>query len=129
MSQQKNMFINIDNINVNYGKKTILHNISLDLAKGEVVGIIGPNGSGKSTLLKAISGVARLTDGKISILGQHTSGLSQQALARLVAIVSQSPTLPMTFKAKDIVLMGRTPHLKLLHWENQKDIEAVYQAM
>lgn len=123
------MFVEIDKINVNYGKKTILHNISLNLAEGEVVGIIGPNGSGKSTLLKAISGVARLNTGKISILGQYTSALSQQDLARLVAVVSQSPTLPMTFKAKDIVLMGRTPHVKLLHWENTHDIEEAYQAM
>lgn len=47
----------IENISSGYGKKEVIHNISLDINKGEVVTIIGSNGAGKSTLLKVIYGL------------------------------------------------------------------------
>ena len=48
------MNIQTDNIQVSFGPKTILHDISLDIRNKEFVGIIGPNGSGKSTFLKCL---------------------------------------------------------------------------
>jgi len=62
------MNIQTDNIQVSFGPKTILHDISLDLRNKEFVGIIGPNGSGKSTFLKCLYRVLKPNNGKISLM-------------------------------------------------------------
>ena len=50
-----------------------LNDITFELKKGEVLGVIGPNGSGKSTLLKILTGVCRPTAGAISVKGRSTA--------------------------------------------------------
>ena len=52
-----------------FRSKTILHDVSFELAKGESLGILGRNGSGKSTLLRAIAGIIRPTSGKVTVNG------------------------------------------------------------
>lgn len=67
-----------------YKEFTALDNISIDIPKGEVIGILGKNGSGKSTLLKIITGVAKQTsgeietNGKISAMLELTSGFDPE---------------------------------------------------
>ena len=56
-------------ISVSAGRQTILSDCSLEVGKGEFIGIIGPNGAGKSTLLKLVSGVMKPTEGTIEIGG------------------------------------------------------------
>lgn len=64
-SSFKEFFINIIKRKNKYRKRRVLSNVSFDIRKGEVVGIIGTNGSGKSTILKIISGVLKPTEGKV----------------------------------------------------------------
>ena len=59
-------------INTGYGKKQILFDVSMNVKKGEIVGIIGSNGSGKSTLLKAIFGLLPCWSGEI-IFNNHSN--------------------------------------------------------
>lgn len=61
--------INIENITKSFGKHQVLHGISTDIAKGEVVALIGPSGSGKSTLLRCINMLDKPTSGKIIVNG------------------------------------------------------------
>ena len=56
--------VTIENVSLKY-KKTVLTNVSMTAAKGEVVGLLGLNGSGKSTLLSAISGLRKPSSGTI----------------------------------------------------------------
>ncbi len=67
---QNNKVLNIDNLSVSYGKIAAIRDVSLDVRKGELVGLIGANGAGKSTLLKAILGIERGNKGSISFMGQ-----------------------------------------------------------
>ena len=53
------------NIIFSYSQKTVLHSISMDITRGEFVGIIGPNGSGKSTLMKLLGAVLIADSGKL----------------------------------------------------------------
>jgi len=62
---QNKRFLEVDNLFANYYKREILHGVSMNISKGETVGVIGPNGAGKSTLLKAIFGLIQAKGGKV----------------------------------------------------------------
>ena len=67
------MLIEIQNLNVAYGKKTVLENVTLTLSQNEIVTIVGPNGSGKTTLFKAIIGSIPIKSGSVVICLLYTS--------------------------------------------------------
>jgi branched-chain amino acid transport system ATP-binding protein len=67
--------LKVRGIDAGYGKVQILHDVSLDIAPGEVVSIIGPNGAGKSTVLKAVMGMLRPTQGELLFDRQPITGL------------------------------------------------------
>jgi branched-chain amino acid transport system ATP-binding protein len=75
--------IKVENIHTHYGKSHILHGISLEVGRGEVVGLLGRNGVGKSTTLKAIMGLVHPSQGRIMFEGQAITQLPAHRLARL----------------------------------------------
>jgi len=121
--------LRLDEVSLGYGKRTVLHNISLEAKPGEILGIIGPNGSGKSTLIRGITRLISPTSGQIFLDGQNTASMSHSDLARLVAVVPQNPVLPGLFTALEVVLMGRTPHLGLFKYEGKRDLAIAQRAM
>jgi branched-chain amino acid transport system ATP-binding protein len=70
-------------IHAYYGKSHILHGVSLEVERGEVVGLLGRNGVGKSTTLKAIVGLIHPSAGEVRFEGRPVSGLPSHRLARL----------------------------------------------
>jgi ABC-type branched-subunit amino acid transport system ATPase component len=64
-----------EDVSSGYGKVTIVHEVSLEVGKGEIVAILGPNGSGKSTLLKTFFGLLELKNGKVYFDDGNISGL------------------------------------------------------
>lgn len=87
----------------------VLHDIQLDIKKGEFAALIGPSGSGKSTLLNIIGLLDRPTSGKLFITGQDTSALDEDSLTRLrgeaIGFVFQSHYLLTAFTATENVMM------------------------
>jgi branched-chain amino acid transport system ATP-binding protein len=75
--------IRVDQIHTFYGKSHVLHGVSLDVARGEVVGLLGRNGVGKSTTLKSIMGLVQPTQGQILYEGRPVGGLPPHRLARI----------------------------------------------
>ena len=75
--------VRLEDIHTYYGKSHILHGVSLEVGKGEVVGLIGRNGVGKSTTLKAIMGLVHPSQGRVLFAGQSVGHLSADRLARL----------------------------------------------
>jgi iron complex transport system ATP-binding protein len=112
-----------------YGSHDVLRGIDLRVSAGEAVAIIGPNGCGKTTLLRVVSGVHARASGSVRIEGSDVSRMPAAEIARRVAVVAQSAPLPEGFTAIEVVLMGRTPHLKLLESESMRDVEVVRRAM
>lgn len=65
----------------NAGRVDILHDISLDVASGETLGLVGPSGSGKSSLLMLMGGLEQATSGRIMALGQDLTAMNEDQLA------------------------------------------------
>lgn len=91
----------------NAGLVEILHGITLDVQKGETLGLVGPSGSGKSSLLMLMGGLERATGGEITALDQDLSNMSEDALARFrrdhMGVVFQSFHLIPTMTALENV--------------------------
>ncbi len=121
--------ISVENIEVFYGDKRILKNLSFSVESGEFFIVIGPNGSGKTTLLKTLGGFIPFRGGKIHVFQKPLVEYSRKSLARLVAMVPQETPADSLFTVLEIVLMGRTPHLGILEFEKDRDFEAAIDAM
>ncbi|PXW70991.1 putative ABC transport system ATP-binding protein [Loktanella sp. PT4BL] len=65
----------------NAGRVDILHDISLEVASGETLGLVGPSGSGKSSLLMLMGGLEQATSGTITALGQDLTAMNEDQLA------------------------------------------------
>lgn len=85
-AQQSHAFISLQNIYKSYSTAgsnvCILHDINLDIAKGERVAVVGKSGSGKTTLINLITGIDAPTSGEIFIQDQSITALNQNALAQ-----------------------------------------------
>ena len=92
------------------GPVNILRGIDLDVAAGEVVGIVGPSGSGKTSLLMLLAGLERASGGSIHVAGHDLDGLDEDALARIrrdnIGIVFQAFHLIPTMTALENVAIG-----------------------
>ncbi len=91
----------------NAGRVDILHDISLDVPKGETLGLIGPSGSGKSSLLMLMGGLETATSGSVTALGQDLTTMNEDQLARFrrdnMGVVFQSFHLIPTMTALENV--------------------------
>ena len=75
--------IEINNITKQFGSLTALDNVTLQLEKGQIVGLLGPNGSGKTTLIKILNGLLRPTDGGVTINGMAPGVETKRVVAYL----------------------------------------------
>ena len=91
----------------NAGRIEILRGITLDVQKGETLGLVGPSGSGKSSLLMLMGGLEAATGGQIQALGQNLSDMNEDALAHFrrdhMGVVFQSFHLIPTMTALENV--------------------------
>ncbi len=130
---QTELAAEVEGVTVAYesGGREIVALSALDLAlrPGELLGLVGPNGSGKTTLIRVLTGVVRPSAGRVRLSGRDVAAIRQAEIARLAAVVPQDPVLPPTFNSLDCVLMGRTPHLRMLQQEGPHDLEIARRAM
>lgn len=121
--------VQIENVSFTYGNGLVLTGLNLSVSQGELVAVIGPNGSGKSTLLKLISGVLRPGHGKIQLGGLDPNRAKRCLVARKVAVVPQQFHMPFAFTVEEVVMLGRTPFLRMLSDGSKQDMEAVRNAI
>ena len=96
---------------------------------GSFYAVLGPNGSGKSTLMKGLLGIAKADQGRVLIAERNVSNWDRKALARVVGVVSQSETVSFPITVREMVGMGRYPHLGPLEGEGSEDKVAVHEAL
>lgn len=98
--------LELADISVSLGGRTILDGVSLAVTPGECVAVIGANGAGKSTLLKVLSGQMRPDRGAARLDGCPMGDIGAAALSRRRAVVAQSVALAFPFTAAEIVGFG-----------------------
>jgi iron complex transport system ATP-binding protein len=121
--------LKIDNVSGGYLTDMIVKDMSIDVSKGDFLGLIGPNGSGKTTLLRLATRILRPSQGSISFNQQDIYQMPLKEFCRNVAFVSQDIGSNFSFSVMDIVLMGRIPHLKRLQFETKQDIKITQEAL
>jgi iron complex transport system ATP-binding protein len=118
-----------DGVAVTLGGRPVLRDVALEVAPGEVVGLLGRNGAGKTTLVRVATRVLAPERGTLRLEGRALESYSRRELARRVAVVPQHTQIPFPFRAGEVVLMGRAPHQGLFGLETARDVEVARRAM
>ncbi|MEU3191556.1 ABC transporter ATP-binding protein [Streptomyces sp. NPDC006992] len=103
------MRISAEHLTWSVSGRALVHDVTLQVAAGETVGLIGPNGSGKSSLLRCLAGLRTPTAGAVRYDDEPVTGWSPRRLARHVAFVEQAADTDTDLRVADVVGLGRTP--------------------
>lgn len=112
-------------ISVVRGGRALLQPLSFTLQEAEFIAIAGPNGSGKSTLLRALAGIWPVASGEVRLCGKPIHGYDRREIARMVSYVPQDTRMDFGFTVREIVAMGRHPHIGRFAAESRHDREAI----
>lgn len=83
--------ISLEAVSKRYGPKTIVHDLSFHVDKGEIVGFLGPNGAGKTTTMRMIAGVSTATSGRVSVAGYDMATQNQDAAEKIGYLPEHPP--------------------------------------
>ncbi len=114
------LLMDVQHITFGYGKKPLLYDVSLQVQKGEMIGLLGPNGSGKTTLLRLMSGLFVPQQGKVLLEGRTLQQWGRRGVAQRIAVVPQELHVPFAFTVEQMVSLGRTPFVQPFFGERTK---------
>lgn len=117
-------FLTATSVSYRVGDRQILHDVSLDVAPGEVLALIGPNGAGKSTLLSLLAGDAAPSSGQVTLGGRPLADYRPVELARTRAMLLQQTSVAFSYTVRQVVQMGRAPWRGTAQAEQDHEIVA-----
>lgn len=103
--------INIHNLTLQLEGKIILHDVSLDIARGEYLALVGPNGAGKTSLIKCLARIHHAWQGEIMVDGRNLRRCSRRILSKSISYAPQAEGYDIPFSGMEFVLMSRYPYL------------------
>lgn len=118
-----------DGICFAYRGAGLFEGFDLEIDEGEMTAVLGPNGSGKTTLVKLAVGRLKPSRGTVHLDGGRLLDLPARQRARIVSVVPQESHLAFDFTVREVVLMGRAPHLGLFGLDTECDREVSREAM
>ncbi|SBW02614.1 Fe(3+) dicitrate transport ATP-binding protein FecE [uncultured delta proteobacterium] len=121
--------LSVENVRFRYGVKDVLRDISFAVPRGNICGLFGPNGSGKTTLFRCCLGLLAPQSGTILLEGHDVARLGIAHLARHMAYVPQEHKTGFPFLVREVVAMGRTPHMSGFFRLSKKDMAIVEKAL
>jgi ABC-type Mn2+/Zn2+ transport system ATPase subunit len=126
-----NTVIKIQDAVVSYREDVALQGVSLEVKKGEFIGIIGPNGAGKTTLLTIVNGLGKLVHGQAWVLGSRLNGRNSINLRKRIGYVAQveriDPRLPIN--VRETVMVGCYGRLGLFRRPTRAQLETVDEVL
>jgi len=125
MSNTDEAVLKVEGVSLGYGTLQVVFDVSLEVKKNELVGLVGGNGSGKSTILRSVSGMIKPWHGKILFKGEEISGLEPHQMAeRGLAHVPMGRQLFPNLTVKDNILLGG--YLPRLRKNRNSNLEKVF---
>jgi len=121
--------LSISALTLSHGRRRVLEDVDLVVREGEVTALVGPNGAGKTSLIRALTGAVAPDSGAVRLGDVDILRLAARERARRIAVVPQGGSLPGDFTAAEIVLLGRTPHIRGWGSENGRDHDAAWAAL
>jgi len=118
--------LEVRNVSLSYGDRRILDDVSFELRRGELTGLIGSNGVGKTTLLRVILGFQKISGGEIRINGQSLDDV-RRSIGYVPQKVMLDPDIPI--RARDFVALGLDAHRFGLRRRSQRDKERVEELL
>ncbi|HWM74355.1 MAG TPA: ABC transporter ATP-binding protein [Nocardioides sp.] len=115
-------------VRVELGGVPVVLDLDLAVGDGEWVAVVGPNGAGKTSLLHALAGLIPAT-GRIRVAGLDPGHAPRRRMARALALMPQRPVVPEGMTVRDLVSLGRTPHLRRFGTETAADRAAVERTL
>ncbi len=108
MSARTEPLLRVEDVHAGYGLLEVLHGVSLDVQRGEIVGLVGPNGAGKTTLIRTIAGLVRARGrSRITFDGARIDGLEPEVVARRgIAVVPEGARVFPDMTVLDNLEMG-----------------------
>jgi len=118
--------LEVNNLNVFYGKSQALEDVSLKVNEREIVALVGSNGAGKTTLLNTISGLIHPASGSVEFLGQKTDRLAPHKIMQLgVCQIPEGRKLFSDMTVRENLEMGAYSSQA---WKRRKEtLEQIYQ--
>lgn len=129
MSASESFILAANRLQVSYGKRAVIADLSLAIEQGTITVLVGPNGSGKSTLLKTLARLLSPTKGVVYLNGADINRLPTASVARQLAILPQTPNAPANLTVGELVEQGRFPHAGSLGMLRRQDHEAISEAL
>jgi len=121
--------LKVEDLHFDFDGFEVLKDISFSVEKGELCALFGPNGTGKTTLLKCIARLLNYVKGDVFVENENINRKKATEIAKLIAYVPQEHKPPFPYLVKEIVLMGRTPHLGGTFGPSERDTRAAIDAI
>lgn len=119
--------ISLQNAVVSYREDVALQGVTLEIKRGELVGILGPNGACKTTILTLVNGLGKLLQGNVRVLNHAAGNSFPSTLRKRIGYVPQvhniDPRMPVN--VKEVVMMGRYGQLGMLRRPGGPDRQVV----
>jgi iron complex transport system ATP-binding protein len=121
--------IDIKDLHLAYGKKTVLRIDNLTAPDKSLIAVIGRNGSGKSTLLRCIVNLQKANSGEIKLTGKTLNNIKPAERAKLISFVSPHPVNVPQLSVYDLIAGGRAPYTSALNKLTDKDVKHINHAI
>ncbi len=118
-------------VSVNYGKRTAVVNVSMQVAPGRMIAIVGANGAGKSSLLRTLNGAVQPSSGEVLLDGKPINSFTRRGVGKRIAVVTQEALLAFPVSVLEYVLGGRYAWSGsgAWGWESDRDLEIAAEVL